>query len=198
VYPITLAWNWVATARYRDSEDVNPPAGCTPLEDAEDGFTKKASNLTSKGNTDLIPWKTAHMLWFSGLRGAVSYALVKTFPQTGNENMFAVTTMMIVLITTFVFGGATEAALRFFKIETNVDEGQYLETIGKKRLLCGWFHHFEGQTLRRWVIRDFDKSKESDKKVEDDELDYQAHEVELTEHDHMRLVAAGGIFDYGQ
>ncbi|EEC46045.1 phospholipase, partial [Phaeodactylum tricornutum CCAP 1055/1] len=67
----------------------------------------------SMTDDSVIPWKTAHMLWFSGLRGAVSYGLARMFPQTENQSIFIATTMFIVLTTTFVLGGATESALQF-------------------------------------------------------------------------------------
>ena len=105
------------------------------------------------------------MLWFSGLRGAVSYALVRTFPQTGNEQIFIVTTVMIVLLTTFVLGGSTEWALRKLDIPVGVDEVEYLRSLRQKRLLFGWLHRFESSTLRSWVIRDFrqgDNAQSSD------------------------------------
>jgi len=71
---------------------------------------------------------TAHMLWFSGLRGAVAYACAKTFPDHyGNRDYFVFTTMVIVLFTVYVFGCSTEFALKYLEIEINVDENAYME-----------------------------------------------------------------------
>ncbi len=72
--------------------------------------------------------KTAHMLWFSGLRGAVAYACAKTFPNAyGNRPNFVSTTMAIVFFTVFTFGCTTELALNFLGIEMNCDEEQYMD-----------------------------------------------------------------------
>ena len=122
---------------------------------------KSSSSSSSSAGVDAedgtIPWNTAHMIWFSGLRGAVSYGLVRTFPLTGNQTGFAVTTMIIVLVTTFILGGGTDLMLKRLNIPMNVDEAQYLKSIGKKQLLEGWLHNFEEHSVRRWAIRDFDK-----------------------------------------
>ena len=75
-----------------------------------------------------IRTNTAHMLWFSGLRGAVAYACAKTFPDHfGNRILFVRTTMVIVLITVFLFGGTTECMLNFLHIDMDIDEDQYIQ-----------------------------------------------------------------------
>jgi hypothetical protein len=129
------------------------PSSPSSVSDSSDDGT-----MTRMMNDSRIPWKTANMLWFSGLRGAVSYALVKTFPKTGNENTFVVTTMLIVLVTTFVFGGGTETALKALNIQVNVDEQEYLKSVERKKLLGdGWLGRFEAYRVRAWVLRDFAK-----------------------------------------
>ena len=70
---------------------------------------------------------TANMMWFTGLRGAVAYACVRTFPDTlGHQKDFTMTTMAIVLITVFLLGGTTEMTLNFLKIDVGVDEETYM------------------------------------------------------------------------
>ena len=155
------------------------------------------------------------MLFFSGLRGAVSYALVRTFPQTGNELEFTCTCMVIVLITTFVLGGTTELALKCLGIEMGVDEEDYLKRLSKRRLLKGPLRRFEAYTIRKWVIRNFDKKMESkdpeleeddtfEDESEDDEMYNQYVEqscVEMTEMDHKEAVVQKrkkrSVFDFG-
>ncbi|DAZ92540.1 TPA: hypothetical protein N0F65_012770 [Lagenidium giganteum] len=56
-----------------------------------------------------------HMLWFSGLRGAVAFALASSFPGEHREDIVA-TTMVIVLVTVFAMGGGTVAMLDRLKI----------------------------------------------------------------------------------
>ena len=100
----------------------SPPLVRSPTTDSE-------ATLTPLPKRDLkIQSNTAHMVWFSGLRGAVAYACVRSFPDTfHHEREFMCTTMMIVLITVFVMGGATEAVLEWLDIEMNVNEDQYME-----------------------------------------------------------------------
>lgn len=61
-------------------------------------------SMTPESRRDLkIRWKTAHMLWFSGLQGAVAYACVRSFPDTfDHQTEFVVVTMVIVLVTVFL------------------------------------------------------------------------------------------------
>ena len=76
------------------------------------------------GDSSKIPMKTQHMLMYSGLRGAVAFACATTFPGE-NKDVFIVTTMCIVLVTVFVFGGGTESALRGLEIDVEVDENLF-------------------------------------------------------------------------
>lgn len=204
IYPITFLFN--LGVRYRQDRDSQREDGIVlPSEasayvmeatDANDDIVARASlaRETSEqilSNDAEIPWKTAHMLWFSGLRGAVSYGLVKTFPATANQITFVVTTMFIVLITTFVLGGTTEIALKALKIPMQVDEIKYLEGIEQKKLLPGWLRRFEEYQVRRWVIRDFFTNQAPG------ELDYHEH-IELTEIEHLENVKKQALYDYGQ
>ena len=88
-----------------------------------------SASMTPNTRKDLkIRNKTAHMLWFSGLRGAVAYACAKTFPNAyGNKANFVATTMAIVFFTVFIFGCTTEMALKALDIEMYCDEEQYME-----------------------------------------------------------------------
>ena len=112
------------------------------------------STLTLETHRDQkIQWSTASMLWFSGLRGAVAYACVKTFPDTfGHKQEFMATTMAIVLITVFLFGGTTELVLKLLKIETDVDEDNYMENVLRADSLTGFIHNL-GEFLLPWKAR---------------------------------------------
>lgn len=75
-----------------------------------------------------IPASIALILWFSGLRGAVAYACAKMFPYSfGIREHFIWTTMAIVLVTVYLFGGTTELVLGWLKIDTGIDEESYIE-----------------------------------------------------------------------
>jgi solute carrier family 9 (sodium/hydrogen exchanger), member 8 len=60
-------------------------------------------------------------MWFSGLRGAVAFALAVTFldhPDFNDEikrSIFA-TTVMVIVVTVLLFGGLTPYMLRWLKI----------------------------------------------------------------------------------
>lgn len=199
IYPITLLFNLAAGRGKNTAPETNEyiPEGTSK----EDGLI--LVNESTVSNDTLIPWKTAHMLWFSGLRGAVSYGLVRMFPQTENQNIFVATTMCIVLATTFILGGGTEAALQLLNIDTGVDETKYLEQLERKQLLFGWLSRFEDQTVRKFVLRDF-STKQVDEEGDtiqevDAELFYQEH-IELTETEYLRVRGRKGssLYDHGQ
>ena len=103
-----------------------------------------------------IRMNTANMLWFSGLRGAVAYACVRTFPNAlGHRKDFAMTTMAVILITTFVLGTTTPIALNFFDIDTDVDEKKYMEEALREPIVSNWILKFEKRFIKPCVIRDF-------------------------------------------
>ena len=109
--------------------------------------------------------KTAHMLWFSGLRGAVAYACVRSFPDTfDHQKQFMSTTMMIVLITVFIMGGATEKMLHVLDIETDVNENQYMEAWRQSEQAPkpGFWHMIDERFVQKYVIRDYDTSTNDD------------------------------------
>ena len=87
--------------------------------------------------------KTAGMMWFTGLRGSVGYACVRTFPDAlGHQKEFTMTTMAIVLITVFLLGSTTEAALACFKIRVGVDEDTYMKERLREPVISSWLITF--------------------------------------------------------
>ncbi|GLD99372.1 hypothetical protein PINS_up008091 [Pythium insidiosum] len=70
-------------------------------------------NLGRKSNP--ITRNQQHMIWFSGLRGAVAFALAKSFPGE-KQNEIIATTMIIILASIFIMGGGTVAMLRILDI----------------------------------------------------------------------------------
>jgi len=115
-----------------------------------------AYSMTPMVKKDLkIRNKTAHMLWFSGLRGAVAYACAKTFPNTnGNRPHIVFATIAIVLFTVFIFGCTTEFALKSLKIETNVDEDAYMKQNDTENKMF-FLNKFEDRYIYPYVIRDY-------------------------------------------
>jgi len=108
-----------------------------------------------------ISSRTAHMLCFSGLRGAVAYACVRSFPDTfGHQREFVLTTMVIVLVTVFLLGGATETMLAVLNIETGIDEEKYMEDWHQERRSANILLRIE-DIIQRNVVRQHSNSVHS-------------------------------------
>mmetsp|Transcript_24711 Transcript_24711/g.58009 ORF Transcript_24711/g.58009 Transcript_24711/m.58009 type:complete len:810 (+) Transcript_24711:424-2853(+) len=103
----------------------------------------------------IIPVKFMHLLWFAGLRGAVAYACAREFPDVyGHRNEFIAATMVIVVITIVLMGGATEPLMDRLSIRMNVDNDEYMREWHQKRKLKGRFLHFEYHWIYRFVVQD--------------------------------------------
>jgi sodium/hydrogen exchanger 8 len=88
-------------------------------------------NYTQKEPSLKIPWNHQVLIWFSGLRGAVAFALGVTFLEhpvfaTDVKGVIFGTTEMVVVITVLVLGGLTPYMLKWLNIVTPND-GQDLE-----------------------------------------------------------------------
>jgi sodium/hydrogen exchanger 8 len=168
-----------------------------------------AATLTLDSRKDQkIQTSTANMLWFSGLRGAVAYACAKTFPDTfGHQKEFMATTMALVLITVFVFGGTTELMLNVLKIQVNVDEDSYIENYLHADPLTGFIHNLENVYVYPCVVRHSDMADvQQEEPIDDDESVHSFHEhvdFEMTESQHETNVARRSkklresLYDFG-
>ena len=84
------------------------------------------------------------MVMFSGLRGAVAFALANIFPdELGHRELFIATTMIIVLLTIFIMGGLTQTALIYLKVPMNVDFGEYVDQVMSPFLFMHHLHVVE-------------------------------------------------------
>ena len=168
VYPITHLFNRSLRDEIplsTEEEDEKSEFGHVEMIELEEEETKDDSGVDIRNQTTMTPesrrdlkigWNTAHMLWFSGLRGAVAYACVRSFPDTfQHQTEFVVVTMAIVLVTVFFLGGTTELMLKFLKIDMNVDEDKYTTGSSREHLVSGFMHGFEKDYVRSYVIRDF-------------------------------------------
>jgi len=112
---------------------------------------KDYTNIQHKSNF-IISSNLQHMIWFSGLRGAVAYACAKSFPNNLNHRKdFVITTIVIVLVTVFLFGGTTEIALRLLRIDINVDEEKY--RLDDNDQWMGMFHSFEKKYILPCILK---------------------------------------------
>ena len=128
--------------------------------------TQSFSDQSVATEVTATPWEskdlkirtnTIHMLWFCGLRGAVAYACVRTFPDDLNHRKdFAMTTMAVILITVFGLGLTTECALTWFNIDVDVDEKKYMQSYLREPIASNFLLNLERRFIKRCVIRDFD------------------------------------------
>lgn len=133
-----------------DDDEIKPGL----MRQNSSGTMQSVQTLTPKVRRDLkITYKTANMLWFSGLRGAVAYACVRSFPDTfGNRSEFVVTTMVIVLVTVFALGGTTVIMLNCLNIEVDVDEARYMHDWHQERRSASFLLKIE-DVIQRNVVR---------------------------------------------
>ncbi|KAL9924878.1 na[+]/H[+] hydrogen exchanger 1 [Glossina fuscipes fuscipes] len=73
--------------------------------------------VVNKFREHKITSKMQFIMWFSGLRGAISYALSLHLDLSSDETRHVIitTTLIIVLFTTLVFGGSTMPLLKYLK-----------------------------------------------------------------------------------
>jgi len=106
-----------------------------------------------------IDFKTQFIMFFSGLRGAIAFALAIGIKPGGDvgEYLFT-TTIIVVLFTIVVFGGGTYPLLKIFKIKTKKefdDEMMLIEKantgpkVQNKNILVRWDEDF----LYRFFVR---------------------------------------------
>ncbi|KAL1464649.1 hypothetical protein WDU94_004277 [Cyamophila willieti] len=80
------------------------------------------SLLLNIGRKPKIPLNFQHMLFFAGLRGAMSFALAIRNTVSDARQAMLTTTSLIVIGTVIVQGGATMQLLQWFKVPVGVDE----------------------------------------------------------------------------
>eukprot|EP00939_MAST-03C_sp_MAST-3C-sp1_P000604 g604.t1 len=73
-------------------------------------------NMCNMRNIREIKTNEMHMVAFSGLRGAIAYALSVNFPGE-NAKYVRSTTTIVVMLSVFVLGGATEPMLQYLQIK---------------------------------------------------------------------------------
>lgn len=80
------------------------------------------SFLLNLGRKNKIPTNFQHMLWFSGLRGAMAFALAMQNTMSEARQMFLTTTSLISIFTVIFCGGMTSPLLGVLKIPTGVPD----------------------------------------------------------------------------
>jgi len=77
--------------------------------------------ITNQFRTKKISFKVQFVLWFSGLRGIISFALALNVPGADHD-VIAAATLLIVLATIIIFGGGTVPTLRALNMIEDKDK----------------------------------------------------------------------------
>ncbi|CAG7838048.1 unnamed protein product [Allacma fusca] len=80
------------------------------------------SFLLNLGRKNKISWNFQHVLFFSGLRGAIAFALAIRNTLSEARQTLLTTTSVIVIVTVIVCGGSTTQLLSWFNIPVGVDD----------------------------------------------------------------------------
>ncbi|XP_077987317.1 sodium/hydrogen exchanger 6-like [Glandiceps talaboti] len=116
------------------------------------------SGLLNLGRKNKIGANLQHMLVFTGLRGAIAFALAIRNTETAGRQTMLTTTLMIVLFTVVVCGGGTTQMLTWLKIRVGVDDDEPAQNV---------FHQLEMDDLLIDVDMDqSERAKRRAKKME--------------------------------
>ncbi|NWH69292.1 SL9A9 protein, partial [Piaya cayana] len=85
------------------------------------------SFLLNLGRKQKIPRNFQHMMMFSGLRGAIAFALAIQDTETQPKQMMFTTALLIVFFTVWVFGGGTTPMLTWLQIRVFIDPDEDLK-----------------------------------------------------------------------
>ncbi|XP_054691973.1 sodium/hydrogen exchanger 9 [Grus americana] len=85
------------------------------------------SFLLNLGRKQKIPRNFQHMMMFSGLRGAIAFALAIQDTESQPKQMMFTTALLIVFSTVWVFGGGTTPMLTWLQIRVGVDPDEDLK-----------------------------------------------------------------------
>nr|XP_009687272.1 PREDICTED: sodium/hydrogen exchanger 9 isoform X1 [Struthio camelus australis] len=85
------------------------------------------SFLLNLGRRQKIPRNFQHMMMFSGLRGAIAFALAIQDTESQPKQMMFTTALLVVFFTVWVFGGGTTPMLTWLQIRVGVDPDEDLK-----------------------------------------------------------------------
>ncbi|NXC27105.1 SL9A9 protein, partial [Campylorhamphus procurvoides] len=85
------------------------------------------SFLLNLGRKQKIPGNFQHMMMFSGLRGAIAFALAIQDTESQAKQMMFTTALLIVFFTVWVLGGGTTPMLTWLQIRVGIDPDEDLK-----------------------------------------------------------------------
>lgn len=124
------------------------------------------SFLLNLGRGKKIPMRFQHMMMWSGLRGAMAFALAIRETLTSTDQTIFSTTLLICYLTVWILGSGTSYMLNKLHIEVNVDPDADLKGgPGSQQCRPSWvfrqWHKFDRQVLRPLLIRPEPQSDET-------------------------------------
>jgi len=108
-----------------------------------------------------ITLKFQFVIWFSGLRGAIAFALVLLLPEIPHKQMLVSSTLVIVVVTTFLIGGSTKYVLNglnikmgdFETVEDKLQEKEVRRRPSQRNSFVGKFRRMDKQHLMPFLTR---------------------------------------------
>ncbi|OPJ79087.1 sodium/hydrogen exchanger 9 isoform X1 [Patagioenas fasciata] len=100
-------------------------------------FAARACNIyplsfvLNLGRKQKIPRNFQHMMMFSGLRGAIAFALAIRDTESQPKQMMFTTALLVVFFTVWVFGGGTTPMLTWLQISVGVDPDEDLKAVAE-------------------------------------------------------------------
>ncbi|XP_065496327.1 sodium/hydrogen exchanger 9 [Caloenas nicobarica] len=91
------------------------------------------SFLLNLGRKQKIPRNFQHMMMFSGLRGAIAFALAIQDTESQSKQMMFTTALLVVFFTVWVFGGGTTPMLTWLQIRVGVDPDEDLKAAAESQ-----------------------------------------------------------------
>ncbi|PKK27004.1 solute carrier family 9, subfamily A (NHE9, cation proton antiporter 9), member 9, transcript variant X1 [Columba livia] len=91
------------------------------------------SFILNLGRKQKIPRNFQHMMMFSGLRGAIAFALAIRETESQPKQMMFTTALLVVFFTVWVFGGGTTPMLTWLQIRVGVDPDEDLKAVAESQ-----------------------------------------------------------------
>uniref|UniRef100_A0A9L0RFN7 Sodium/hydrogen exchanger n=1 Tax=Equus caballus TaxID=9796 RepID=A0A9L0RFN7_HORSE len=111
------------------------------------------SFLLNLGRKHKIPWNFQHMMMFSGLRGAIAFALAIRDTESQPKQMMFSTTLLLVFFTVWVFGGGTTPMLTWLQIRVGVDLDEDLKERPSSHQEANNLEKSTTKTESAWLFR---------------------------------------------
>uniref|UniRef100_A0A8C0KBX9 Sodium/hydrogen exchanger n=1 Tax=Canis lupus dingo TaxID=286419 RepID=A0A8C0KBX9_CANLU len=111
------------------------------------------SFLLNLGRKQKIPWNFQHMMMFSGLRGAIAFALAIRDTESQPKQMMFTTTLLLVFFTVWVFGGGTTPMLTWLQIRVGVELEEELKEAPTSHQEANSLEKNTTKTESAWLFR---------------------------------------------